>query len=323
MSEHDRVVLNASKALEEANASGDAAKIKSALAALDAALRAQAQAPSDVPVQTPRPSAPADTEAGTHADASAAPVLSDASADAPVDAGEDGAGAAETVVAAAPKPAPKPVVAMRGDDRPGMRKPDVAAAGRGGRDAGRKGGPGARAPRSGMDNKFEPYRADRGDRAPREDRGPRLGDAAFRAQREAVEHAQFALKKLAAHAHGEALTQMLSAWEHRSADQVPGAPEFGRAVPTGLRALWVKAVSAPPEGDATEAMLRLEMASETPTPAEHLDARRALQLKLLTRRNDPAPAQTWGDDAAKVLASAHEPQAARRLQNALKVLLRK
>ena len=82
-------------------------------------------------------------------------------------------------------------------------------------------------------------------------------------------------------------------------------------------------MSTAPEGDATEAILRLEMAAEMPTPAEHLDARRALQLKLLTRRNDPAPAQTWGDDAAKVLASAHEPQAARRLQNALKVLLRK
>jgi hypothetical protein len=30
---------------------------------------------------------------------------------------------------------------------------------------------------------------DRTDRFPREDRGPRLGDAAFRAQRDAVEHA--------------------------------------------------------------------------------------------------------------------------------------
>ena len=32
-----------------------------------------------------------------------------------------------------------------------------------------------------------------------------------------------------------------------------------------------------------EALLRLEMAAELPTPAEHLNARRALQLQLLTR----------------------------------------
>ena len=59
-----------------------------------------------------------------------------------------------------------------------------------------------------------------------------------------------------------------------------------------------------------------------PTPADQIDARRAMQLQLLTRRNDPSPAQTWGEDTARVLAAAHEAQAARRLQNVLKVLLR-
>ena len=78
-----------------------------------------------------------------------------------------------------------------------------------------------------------------------------------------------------------------------------------------------------PAGDASEALLRLEIAAEVPTPAEQLDARRALQLKLLTRRNDPSPAQTWGEDAARVLASAHDAGTARRLQNVLKALLRK
>ena len=48
-----------------------------------------------------------------------------------------------------------------------------------------------------------------------------------------------------------------------------------------------------------------------------------MQLQLLTRRNDPAPIETWGQDAAKVLASASDASNARRLQNALKVLLRK
>jgi ATP-dependent RNA helicase SUPV3L1/SUV3 len=60
-----------------------------------------------------------------------------------------------------------------------------------------------------------------------------------------------------------------------------------------------------------------------PTPAEQLQARRALQLQLLTRRNDPSPVQTWAQDTARVLATAHDAQAARRLQNALKVLMRR
>lgn len=70
-------------------------------------------------------------------------------------------------------------------------------------------------------------------------------------------------------------------------------------------------------------MLRLEMAAEVPTPAEHLNARRMLQLQLLTKRNDPAPAQTWGQDAAKVLAGGFDGDQARRLQNVLKVLLKR
>jgi hypothetical protein len=48
-----------------------------------------------------------------------------------------------------------------------------------------------------------------------------------------------------------------------------------------------------------------------------------LQLQMLTRRNDPSPEQTWGQDAANVLAGANDAAAARRLQAALKVLLRK
>ena len=78
-----------------------------------------------------------------------------------------------------------------------------------------------------------------------------------------------------------------------------------------MRGAWVQAVAGAPKGDAAEALLRLEMAAELPTPAEHLNARRALQLKLLTRRNDPAPAQTWGQDAAAVLASPFDATPAR------------
>ena len=138
-----------------------------------------------------------------------------------------------------------------------------------------------------------------------------------------MEHAQLALKKLAAQAHGEALTQLLTAWEKRDVEQVPGTQDLGGRVTAQVRGAWIHALSSPPKGDASEALLRLEMAAEVPTPAEHIAARRVLQLQLLTRRNEPAPAQTWGQDAARVFASASDAANVRRLQNALKTLLRK
>ena len=70
-------------------------------------------------------------------------------------------------------------------------------------------------------------------------------------------------------------------------------------------------------------MLRLEMAAEVPTPAEHLSERRALQLQLLTQRREAGPAETWAQDVAQVLGSAHDEASARRLQNALRQLLRR
>ena len=165
-------------------------------------------------------------------------------------------------------------------------------------------------------------RADKGDRFERQDRGPRLSDAAFRAQRDAKEHAEMALRKLAAQAHGESLTNLLAAWEKRQADQVPSLQELGRNVNAAARAAWSQAVSQAPKADAGEAILRLEMAAEVPTPAENLNERRALQLQLLTRKNQPGPQDTWALDVTAVLSSAHDPKVARRLQNALKNLLR-
>jgi HEAT repeat protein len=151
-----------------------------------------------------------------------------------------------------------------------------------------------------------------------------LGDVAFRAQREALERADFALRKLAAQAHGETLTQLLTAWETRDAAQLPSLTDLGRGVSPAVRGAWVQAVGGvPAPQDVSEALLRLEMAAELPTPAEHLNARRALQLQLLTRRNDPAPAQTWGQDAATLLASPFNADHARRTQNALKALLKR
>ena len=210
---------------------------------------------------------------------------------------------------------------MRGDDRPGAKRPEAAPAGRGGKFGDRRDG------RSGPGGRFGGDRRDGGgrfgDRPPREDRGPRLGDAAFRAQRDAVEHAQAQLRKLAAQAHGETVTQLIGAWAARQPEQLPSAQELGKGVSGSTRTAWAQAVQAAPQGSASEALLRLEMAADVPTPADQLDARRALQLKLLTRRNDPSPAETWANDAGAVLGTAHDEPTARRLQNALKVLMRR
>jgi hypothetical protein len=201
-----------------------------------------------------------------------------------------------------------------------MKKTEPAAPSRGGKFGDRKGAPAGRFGDRDRRDDRGPRDARRGER---EDRGPRLGDVAFRAQRDALEHAQSALKKLAAQAHGEALTQLMTAWEQRSADQLPSQQDLGKSVAAGTRAAWAKAVGGAPSGDAGEALLRLEIAAETPTPAEQLQARRAMQLQLLTRRNDPSPAQTWADDTARVLSTPYDAGSARRLQNALKVLMRR
>ena len=319
LSARDRVVLEASKALEAANASGDVQQIRSAMQALEAALHGQAQAAQAV--ESAQSNEPNQLQANN-------PAAIDAPENVAPDASSEGSEEAPAPVPVAPKPAARPVVAVRGDDRPGMKKDAPAAPGRGGRPGDRRDGRGDRD--AGRGPRADGHFGDRNDRGGRfgdrpayEDRGPRLGDTAFRAQRDAMEHAQLALKKLAAQAHGEALTQLLTAWEKRDAALLPSTQELGGRVTGAVRGAWAQALSAPAAGDAAEALLRLEMAAEAPTPAEHIDARRYLQLQLLTRRNDPAPAQTWGQDAARVLASANDPASARRLQNVLKTLLRK
>ncbi len=326
LGERDRFVLDASKALQAANASGDVQAIRVAMAALEAALHGQAQAQAAVvAAKSDENQAVALTES---AQSTTDSVATDESPAAP-DAEAEAAPAAEVVKPAAPR---KPVVAMRGDDRPGMKKEEPSAPGRGGKFGDRKDGPrmggrdgtrDAARPGNRPDDRG-PRRDSWSDRPPMGDRfdAPRLGDVAFRAQREALEQAQFALRKLAAQAHGEALTHVLTAWETRNAEQMPGVQELGNRVTPAMRSAWAKSIAQAPAGDASTALLRLEMAAEVPTPAEHLSARRMLQLQLLTKRNDPAPAQTWGQDAAAVLAGAFEPSQARRLQNVLKVLLK-
>jgi hypothetical protein len=71
------------------------------------------------------------------------------------------------------------------------------------------------------------------------------------------------------------------------------------------------------------ALLRLEMAAEVNTPAQHQQARRQLQLQLLTKRHEAPPIQTWAQDVTTVLQSAHSADAAQRLQAVLRVLLKR
>jgi ATP-dependent RNA helicase SUPV3L1/SUV3 len=356
LGEFDRMVVEASKAVAEATASGDAQKIHAAAKALEAVVRGQVPVAAPVVAVAPAVVA-ASAEAVVSADAaesvtSAAeetPATAEADASTEVaetDAAVQSEAAEETAAeesspeveaeAAAPvvvKAAPKPVVAMRGDDRPGMRKAEPAPAGRGGKFGDRKdpraGGKDAR-PRTGMENKFEPLRDERGGRGDRfserpafEERGPRLGDAAFRAQREAFETANSALKKLAEQAHGEVLTHLMSAWERRDPEQLPTGQDLGKKVPAAVRTRWAQALTAPAAGDSAEALLRMEIATELPTPAEHISARRLLQLQLLTRRNAPAPHETWAEDMAKVFASPYDAAQTRRVQNVLKALLKR
>ena len=89
------------------------------------------------------------------------------------------------------------------------------------------------------------------------------------------------------------------------------------------RGAWAQSLGQPAAAAPAEALLRLEIAADVPTPAEQLSDRRLLQLQLLTRRHAAAPADTWAQDVADLLASAHDERAARRLQNALKALLKR
>ena len=330
LSAHDQAVLDASQALEKAIAAGDASAIRQAMQHLNDVSLGRAPAAASAPQAAPAPQAAATETSPTEASAE---VTVEATVEATTDEASEASVdvATETPVEVAAEPAPvakasappKKVVAVRGDDRPGQKKTEPAPAGRFGdkpgarRNDGPPGrrGPDAAGPRRGTD-------APRG-RDAFEPRGPRLGDAAFRAQRHALEQADNALRRLAMQAHGETLVHLMSAWEQRQAEQLPAAKELGSRVSAAQRQAWGQALQTAPQGAADTALLRLEMAAEVPTPAAHVDARRALQLQLLTKRHDAPPAQTWAQDVAAVLSAPYEAEAARRVQAALKVLLKR
>jgi ATP-dependent RNA helicase SUPV3L1/SUV3 len=303
LSEHDKAVMAAAEELEKAIAQGDAAEIRQAMAHMNAVSAGQAAAPvatSPAPVATPP-------------EEDASPPISEP---------PEGEPTAQPEEALAPAPKTlvvKKVVAVRGDDRPGQKKTEPASAGR----FGDKSGP--RRPERDTGNRRGPD-AGRGglrDKPAYETRGPRLGDAAFHAQRQALELADTALRKLAMQAHGETLVHLLGAWQQRQSEQLPAAKELGARLSAQQRQDWAKALQAAPQGSPDQALLRLEIAAEVPTPASHVDARRMLQLQLLTKRNDAGPAQTWAQDVAQVLGSIYEEESAKRVQAALKVLLKK
>jgi hypothetical protein len=289
VSEHDKAVLAAATELDQAIAKADAALIRQALAHLQAVSAGQV-----------------------------APVAS-APTEAPADATADVSPEADPVVAPLKPVVVKKVVAVRGDDRPGQKKTEPTPAGRFGDKAG------ARRPERDTGNRRGPdaSRGGQRDRPEFEARGPRLGDAAFRAQRQALEQADMALRKLAMQAHGETLVHLLGAWQQRQAEQLPSAKELGPRLTAQQRLDWAKALQAPAQGAADTALLRLEIAAEVATPAAFMDARRMLQLQLLTKRNDAGPAQTWAQDLAQVLASSYQEDSAQRVQAVIRVLLKK
>lgn len=205
------------------------------------------------------------------------------------------------VAVSKPQPAASAgLVAVRGDDRPSAKKEVAVASERDARAASRK---------DARPQRFE--------------KTPRLGDLAFRAQRDALESAQFALRKLASQAHGEALSQLIEAWSKRDAQCMPSVAELGGKASSQARAAWTQALGGAPVGDSAEGLLKLEIAADVSTPAEHLAARRMLQLQMLTRRNMPSPEQTWVQDVAAVLQTAYTEDGAKRLKNVMKPLLKK
>jgi hypothetical protein len=312
---HDKAVLDAAKALDSATAKGDAAAIRLAMQTLEKIARGEAVA---APTAEAAPASDVAQPAAANASDESAHAQSEnpTEAQAQSEVAEDAdAPVAQTPVK--PKAAPRPVVAVRGDDRPGQKRTEAAPAVRG-RD-GKPGGKfGDRPSRDGV--------RDGGRDGGREGfapRGPRLGDAAFRAQRHALESAQDALRRLASQAHGEVLTQLMHAWEKRDASQMPTAQAIGSKLSATQRTQWAQALGQASSVEVVTPLLRLEVAADLPTPAAQMDARRALQLQMLTRRNDPSPQMTWAADAAQVLGGAYDETAARRLQAALKVLLKR
>lgn len=314
INEHEAAILAASRALEAASASGDASAIAAAMQALRTARLGSPAEPAKDSANTAN-----NPEHGAQSEAASA-------AEAATDEVENAEAAAETA-AANPEPserptvAPKPLIAMRGDDRPDAKKQDQGLQAAQQRAHAKPG----RGERSRLERQDRPERdGSRGPRRGERDSLPRLSGAVLHATRKAEEAAQMALRKLQQQAHGAVLLQLIDSWQSRDAQALPAAAELGRSVKAATHKAWQASLSASPTApaQASTALLRLELAADVPTPAEHLNAKRQLQLQLLTQKNAAGPAETWAEDVAIVLASSHDASAARRLQAVLGKLLR-
>ena len=170
----------------------------------------------------------------------------------------------EAEAAPARPAAPREVGCRCGDDCPGMVKAQLGRAGRPGDRGLRR----RRAATSVVAARAvaKAGRGERGDRAGFEPRGPRLGDAAFRAQREAVEHAEAVLRKLAAQAHGEVPPAARRLAESVHAAAVPPRRRFVAAPATrvGLGPGARPAAAAMMAGE--RACCAFEMAGRGPDP---------------------------------------------------------
>lgn len=298
LQQHDKVVLAAAEALQEASQSEDARAIRAAMDSLQQAMQAP-QSTSLEAVDTTEASPVKAAENTADATAQKQEITEE------IETTETQA--AEETTPQKPAQAAKPIVAMRGDDRQKQSEPTQGATRKSMRNAGTRGD----SRRATKDASTRP---------------PKLSNTAFRAQRQAFDDAQAALRKLAAQAHGESVTQLIQAWQQRQPDIFPAANVLGKSVSNATHSQWLTAISQAAQKANNmfdNALLRLEIAAEVPTPAEHLDVRRALQLQLLTQRNDPSPQQTWQQDIATVLTVGFDNAAAQRLQKALKVLMKK
>lgn len=306
-------------------------------------------APSDTEASDTKAENKAETEAkaeGTASDAAsdvAQPEAETATEEKPEEKSEEKA--EEQTEEEPAKPVKKKLVAMRGDDRPGAKLKDRRVQGdrdgRGGKDS--RGGKGRGNDRDGgrdnrrdnrrgerrdggRDNRRDDRRSDRRDdrrdgKFERRPRAPRLSNAAFHAQKAAMNNAQDALKNLSKQAHGAVLVQLLDAWKQRSTDAMPDAAAF-KNLSGSQHKTWQGAIETAAGAASADALLRLEVAADVPTPAAHHDARRAMQLKLLTERDRAEPKETWKEDVTAVLAQAHDDDTSARLQNVLKKLLK-
>ena len=73
-----------------------------------------------------------------------------------------------------------------------------------------------------------------------------------------LEAAQASLRNLAAQAHGEVLTQLVTAWAQRDAAQLPAAQALGTRVNAAQRNAWAQSLGKPAAQAPAEALLRLD-----------------------------------------------------------------